>query len=67
MNQINQIMVEQGITQAELARRMDTDPSSVSNMLKLKASPQFTTVVEMLQALNCAIEIRQPHALTGSP
>lgn len=53
MSEISAIMVEQKISQSELARRMNTDRASVSKVLKLKVDPLASTLVAMLKALNC--------------
>lgn len=55
MSEISAIMVEQGISQAELARRMGAHPAAISKVLKLKVDPLASTVVAMLKALDCHI------------
>lgn len=39
MNKVSALMVEKKISQAELARRMNTNRASVSKMLKLQVDP----------------------------
>lgn len=58
MSEISQIMAEQNITQAELARRMNAHPASISKVLKLKVDPLASTLVMMLKALDCTIAMR---------
>jgi transcriptional regulator with XRE-family HTH domain len=53
MSEISSIMTEQQISQAELARRMNAHPASVSKILSLKVDPRASTLVSMLKALNC--------------
>lgn len=53
MSEISQIMAEQHISQAELARRMDVDRAAVSKVLKLRVDPLASTLVMMLKALDC--------------
>lgn len=52
MSQINAIMEEQNISQAELARRMDAHPSAVGKVLNLRVDPRASTLIAMLKALN---------------
>lgn len=52
MAEISDIMAEQKISQAELARRMDAHPAAVNKVLKLKVDPRASTLVAMLKALN---------------
>ena len=65
INRISEIMLEQGVTQAELARRMDSNPNTISAILKLKVDPQFSTILAMLHALNMSIDFRS-YALSGT-
>lgn len=53
MSEISAIMKEQGITQAELARRMKADRCAISKVLKLRVDPLASTLVMMLKALDC--------------
>lgn len=52
MSQVSAIMDEQGVSQAELARRMNVHPAAVSKVLSLKVDPRASTLVSMLKALN---------------
>ena len=52
MTEISAIMDEQHISQAELARRMNTHPAAISKVLKLKVDPRASTLVAMLKALD---------------
>jgi len=58
MSTISAIMRENGISQAELARRMNTHPAALSKVLKLKVDPRASTLVAMLKALNCVLDMR---------
>ncbi len=58
MSKVADIMAAQAISQAELARRMDTHPAVVSKMLKLKVDPRASTLVAMLTALHCTIDLK---------
>ena len=57
MQEVSAIMDERKITQAELARRMHTDPGSISKVLKLKVDPLASTLVAMLNALGCHLSM----------
>lgn len=52
MSEVSAIMNEQHVSQAELARRMNTHPAAVSKVLKLKVDPKTSTLVAMLKALD---------------
>jgi predicted transcriptional regulator len=54
---ISRRMSEQHVSQAELARRMDTHPSAVCNVLKLKVDPRASTLIAMLKALGCQLTL----------
>lgn len=58
MNAISDLMQQQGVSQAELARRMGADSAAVNKALKLKVDPRASTIVSMLKALNCAIAMK---------
>lgn len=59
MSAISTIMTEQHVSQAELARRMNTDPSSVCKVLKLKVDPLASTLIAMLKALDCDLAMNK--------
>lgn len=52
MNKVSDLMRDQKVSQAELARRMNTNRASVSKMLKLQVDPLASTLVAMLHALD---------------
>ena len=54
---ISRRMSELGVSQAELSRRMDTHPSAVCNVLKLKVDPRASTLIAMLKALGCQLAL----------
>lgn len=58
MAEVSAIMKAQHVSQAELARRMNTNPASVCKVLKLKVDPRASTLVALLKALNCTIAMR---------
>lgn len=51
------ILIEQGITQAELARRMDTSTAYISQLCKGKIKePTLTKALEVAYALDVSID-----------
>lgn len=52
MAEVSQVMKEQHISQAELARRMDTSRANVCKVLKLEVDPRASTLIAMLKALD---------------
>jgi len=61
MTAISDQMEQQGVSQAELARRMGAHPAAVNKALKLKVDPRASTLVSMLKALNCTIAMKPAH------
>lgn len=58
MSAISSAMKEQGVSQAELARRMNSCPAAISKALKLQVDPRASTLVAMLKALGLSLAMR---------
>lgn len=54
-NSVARRMAEQGISQADLARRLGISRARVSHLLRHKSSPTLRTMVEVANALGCDI------------
>jgi transcriptional regulator with XRE-family HTH domain len=54
-NSVARRMSEQGISQADLARRLGVSRARVSHLLQHKSSPTLRTMVEVANALGCDI------------
>lgn len=59
MAKLADLMAEQQVSQAELARRMDTHPAVVSKMLSLKVDPRASTLLAALKALHRHIDMAE--------
>lgn len=58
MAQLDQHMTRQLVTQAEMARRINSHPAVVSKVLKLKVDPRMSTVAAMLDSIDCELVIQ---------
>ncbi len=55
-NRIAKIRKSKGITQAELARRLKTEPSSIKRMESKASPPPFETIKNIARALHCRVD-----------
>ena len=53
---VKSILEEKGMSQAELARRMNTAKSTVSNWLKSHREPTISSILKIMEALDCTFE-----------
>lgn len=58
MAQLDDVMARQLVTQAEMARRINSHPAVVSKVLKLKVDPRMSTFSAMLEAIDCELVIQ---------
>src|SRR5450759_1803546 len=54
-NDIARIMADQGVSQSDLARRLDVSRARVSQLMQHKSSPTLRTMVEVALALDCEV------------
>jgi transcriptional regulator with XRE-family HTH domain len=58
LNYIEKTMQEEGISQAELARRMDAERININKILKQRVSATLDFLIKMAEHLNLEIEIK---------
>ena len=54
---ISRRMSELGVSQAELSRRTEMDPASISKLLKMQVDPRVSTLLAILKALDCEMSV----------
>ncbi len=52
------LMESQGVSRAELARRLDTSPAYVTKILRGNSNFTLETMVRMAQAVGCELKVR---------
>lgn len=57
MARLDLIMAAQLVTQAEMARRINSHPAVVSKVLKLKVDPRMSTFAAMIESLGYELAI----------
>lgn len=57
VNALDGLRDEQGLTKAELARRIGKNPASVRRLLTASGNPELRTVVAMANALDADIKL----------
>lgn len=56
---INTLLQKEGISQAELARRIGLSPQAISNVMKSRHSLSFQNAVKIIEALNHEITFKK--------
>ena len=58
VEEVERIMEENGITRAELARRLDSSPAYVTQMFRGMFNPTLLTLAKVALALDAQVELR---------
>ena len=53
---LKELLIENGITQSELAERLNTEPSTISKYLKEKQYPDIEMAVKIADYFGCSLD-----------
>lgn len=65
LNEVGRLMQEQGVTRAELARRLDSSPAYVTKLLGMNSNVTMSTVARVFHALGARPQIYASPILEG--
>ena len=60
MRELDCLREDQGMSKAEVARRIGKDPASVRRLFSSEANPQLATVVAIAGVLGAKVEVKPP-------